>query len=80
MSIVIDRFTQVIINQGGKAHFTGWHVPRIGQIGPKQLYLQRGKSGWKGGVFWFQPEGPIVPYDGKLTKELFVQLTGWTPE
>lgn len=80
MSICVSRYEQVIVNQNGKAHFTDWHIPGFHRVGQEQFYLQLGRSGFDGRAFWFEPTGPAIKYEGPLTKELFIQLTGWSPE
>ncbi|MDY7537695.1 hypothetical protein QN372_00900 [Undibacterium sp. RTI2.1] len=83
MSIVIDRNQNVIVNQAGRAHITGWVAVGFHGI-DDQVALAKGagyqatKSN-KTTHITQQSETPVwAGKSGDLTLELFKSVTGWT--
>ena len=80
MSMQIDRNENVIINQGGIAHRTGYII--IGKNGMgNTLELAPGHGGHTVATGHFQKQtGPTI-WKGKredFNKEHFLKVTGWT--
>jgi len=77
MALVIDKFGNIIVNAGGKAHRTGWVVlnsqGKDKEIAPGFGYHAKGVFRQKIGV-----TKPIPVNIPDLTVDQFKTLTGWT--
>jgi hypothetical protein len=84
MGIQIDRAGRLIINMQGIAHFPGYlfRERNISCLDSSVYDLMKGKSYFKGGMYWIVQESDVIISCPKkeLTIEKFMELTGWKPE
>lgn len=83
MSLCIDRSDNIIINQGGTAHRTGWVIVRVVKDFQSMevcgLAVARGQGRYTGGMYRTTVKGSCLRIEGELSVQSFLAATGWTP-
>lgn len=83
MSIDVDKFGNVIVNQGGIAHRPGWVAISVKQntLGQNEnWHLVRGFGYWEAGLFKVKSNGRPIKVEcnpSELSIDQFIGLTGW---